>query len=58
MLEATINDSSNGKELSVILLPDKVFSSGKSGYWGQQKFVAPDGKQYQAQVQVVEIVKK
>ena len=57
MLEAHIYDATNGKELLVTLLPEKTFSSGKQGYWGQQKYTTQDGKNYQVQVQVVQISK-
>jgi len=46
-----------GKQVVDIKADAKTFSSGKSGFWGQQRLTM-NGKNYQAQVQAVEIVKK
>lgn len=43
-----------GAAVGVIVLADKVFSSGKPGYFGQAK-LAIDGQRYQGQVQLVAI---
>ena len=46
-----------GQQAGDVLLEEKTFSTGKKGFWGQQK-LSINGKRYQAQVQVVEIVPK
>jgi hypothetical protein len=55
-MEAVISDE-KGQEVVVIDLPEKTYSSGKVGFWGQQRFQYV-GKSYQAQVQVVELKPK
>jgi hypothetical protein len=57
MLVAHICESPSSIALVNIDLPSKTFKSGKTGFWGQQKFVTKEGKTYQAQVQLVEITK-
>ena len=58
MIQATIDGVDKGVTfLTVIPLPDKSFKSGKQGYWGQGKYHTSDGKQYQIQVQIVQLQK-
>jgi len=46
-----------GAAVGVVVLADKVFSSGKPGYFGQAK-IEIDGQRYQGQVQLVAIAAK
>ncbi len=55
MDEATI--TIKGEEVGAILIMPKVYSTGKTGFWGQQK-LAIGGEAYQAQVQIVKITPK
>ena len=53
MLTATIRDD-NGQTVGVLVLAEKVFSSGNAGYFGQGK-ITIDGQRYQSQAQLVAI---
>ncbi len=44
----------DGQSLGVLLLKEKVFKSGKDGWFGQGK-LALNGQRYQAQAQLVAI---
>ena len=52
-LTATLRDD-NGQSVGIIILREKVFKSGKTGFHGQGK-LALDGQRYQAQAQLVAI---
>ena len=56
MLTATIRDD-NGQAVGIVVLKDKTFSSGKTGYFGQAK-IEINGQRYQAQAQAVAIAPK
>lgn len=53
MLTATIR-TDEGKALGILVLKEKTFKSGKTGFFGQGKIVI-DGMRYQAQGQLVKI---
>jgi len=55
-LTATLRDD-NGQSVGIIILREKVFKSGKTGFHGQGK-LALDGQRYQAQAQLVAIAAK
>lgn len=55
-LTATVRDD-RGKSVGVIVLAEKVFRSGKEGWFGQGK-IEIDGVRFQAQVQLVAIAAK
>lgn len=55
MLTATIRDD-NGQALGIVVLSPKVFSSGKTGFFGVAK-IEIGGQRYQAQAQAVKIAK-
>lgn len=44
----------DGESLGVLVLTEKTFRSGKSGFFGQAKLVV-EGRRYQAQAQLVAI---
>lgn len=52
-MTATLRDDS-GQSVGIIILREKVFKSGKTGFHGQGK-LALDGQRYQAQAQLVAI---
>ena len=56
MLFALIRDS-DGKDLAIVPLAEKTFSSGSRGYFGQAKLDV-NGERNQAQVQLVQIGSK
>jgi len=56
MLTATIRDD-NGQTVGVLVLSEKVFSSGARGFFGQGK-ITIDGQRYQGQAQLVAIRSK
>jgi hypothetical protein len=56
MLTATIRDD-NGQALGIVVLSPKVFSSGKTGFFGVAK-IEIGGQRYQAQAQAVAIAPK
>jgi len=47
----------DGQSVGVLVLKEKVFRSGKEGYFGQGK-VEMDGQRFQAQAQMVAIGEK
>jgi len=55
-LTATLRDD-NGQSVGIIILREKVFKSGKTGFHGQGK-LALDGQRYQAQAELVAIAAK
>lgn len=56
MLMALIRDS-DGKDLAIVPLAEKTFTSGSRGYFGQSK-VEVNGERLQVQVQAVIIGSK
>jgi hypothetical protein len=56
MITATLKDK-DGKEIGMLVADDKVFSSGKTGFWGQMKLNV-NGSTHQAQLQVVKVTPK
>lgn len=58
MLSAVIrNEDAEGKVVGLLALEEKVFSSGRRGFFGQGKVVI-DGERYQMQAQLVKIEPK
>lgn len=55
-LTATIRDD-NGQSLGVLVLKEKVFKSGKTGFHGVGK-LEMEGQRYQTQAQLVAIASK
>jgi len=56
MLTATIRDD-NGKALGIIVLSEKTFASGSTGYFGSTK-IEIDAQRFQLQAQAVRIGSK
>jgi hypothetical protein len=57
MILTAVIRSDDGVALGALILNEKVFSSGKAGFFGQGKLVI-NGARYQAQAQIVEIAGK
>ena len=56
MLTATIR-TDDGQAVGILVLQEKVFSSGKTGFFGQDKLLI-EGQRYQVQAQLVAIAAK
>ena len=57
MLSAVIRDEQSGQVIGLIVLKEKQFSSGKTGFFGVAK-IEIGGQRYQAQAQAVAIAPK